>query len=151
MSRACGAVQDKLLEHPILCMKCLVPVLEDGWTRRQCGMWMETSIFLTGVQEERQACLSSGGCSTSPSHADSYVVHDTAGKIEIFLDCYRVSYLVVAAPTCPTSPSQLSRPDCRIVEHCAAQQSGDWRPTKLPMQSYKSCSWMPLRFYSAKS
>ena len=56
-----------------------------------------------------------------PLQADSYVVHDTAGKIEILLDrcrevsrnnCYRVSYLVVAAPTCPTSPSQLSRPDC---------------------------------------
>ena len=56
-----------------------------------------------------------------PLQADSYVVQDTAGKIEILLDrcrevsrnnCYRVSYLVVAAPTCPTSPSQLSRPDC---------------------------------------
>ena len=52
MSRACRAVQGKLLEHLILSMKCLVSVLEDGWTKRQCGMWMETSIFVTGVQEE---------------------------------------------------------------------------------------------------
>ena len=125
----------------------------------ECG-WRRQSLWQVC---KRRACLSSGGCSTSPSQADSYVVHDTAGKIEIFLDrCQETTVIECLILWWPPRPAPLLLHSCldRIVESWSivppGQQSGDWRPNcqcspavgchwDFTLQNLEICSvWLEL-------